>query len=328
MPEVTVADVRAAIASGETAPVYVVVGPDGLENAELAAGFAESVDEGLRAFNVERLRGGEASVATLIDAARTLPMMVPRRVVLVFDAERMFYPKEPSAAREAAKQHADTDLADLAAFIEGPPAHATVVFVCTSLDGRRTITKKLKEHARIVACGVIADAADAEQWVQARVAREGLAIEPRAARLVVERAGSDLVRLRASVDRLTLYAAGQASITVDDVRQIVPPGPEAQTDFGVAKAIWRNDARDALRELGLALDAGAAPFMVLGQLRAAAEKAPPARLKAAMAAVLRTDLALKSSGGDARTLLERLTVELCGDAGSPPRHPGGGYGRR
>jgi hypothetical protein len=31
-----------------------------------------------------------------------------------------------------------------------------------------------------------------------------------------------------------------------------------------------------------------------------------------MDAVFRTDLALKSSGGDPRVLLERLVVELCG----------------
>ena len=51
--------------------------------------------------------------------------------------------------------------------------------------------------------------------------------------------------------------------------------------------------------------------MLLGQLRAAAERLPPARVPAALTAVLRTDLALKSSGGEASVLLERLVVELC-----------------
>jgi len=53
--------------------------------------------------------------------------------------------------------------------------------------------------------------------------------------------------------------------------------------------------------------------MVLGQLRSAAEKLPSARLRTAIDAVFRTDLALKSSGGEARVLLERLVVELCAD---------------
>jgi hypothetical protein len=61
--------------------------------------------------------------------------------------------------------------------------------------------------------------------------------------------------------------------------------------------------------------------MVLGQLRWIAEKMPPARIGAAIDAVFRTDVALKSSGGDPRILLERLVVELChgGRSVSPRR---------
>jgi DNA polymerase III delta subunit len=51
--------------------------------------------------------------------------------------------------------------------------------------------------------------------------------------------------------------------------------------------------------------------MLMGQLRAAAEKLPASRLRGAIDAVFRTDLAIKSSGGEPRILLERLVVELC-----------------
>ena len=56
--------------------------------------------------------------------------------------------------------------------------------------------------------------------------------------------------------------------------------------------------------------------MVLGQLgwfvRTTLPRQAPSRVPAAVEAVFRTDLALKSSGGDGRVLLERLVVELCG----------------
>ena len=99
-------------------------------------------------------------------------------------------------------------------------------------------------------------------------------LEPAAAAELVARAGLDLVRLRAGFDRLTLYAMGQAAITVDDVRQAVAAGPEAQADWGVANAIQRNDAREALRELGLAFESGDVAVKILGQIRVAAEKLP------------------------------------------------------
>ena len=114
---------------------------------------------------------------------------------------------------------------------------------------------------------------------------------------------------------------GQPKITAGDVRQAVPAGPEAQADFSIANAIKRNDVADALHELSLALDAGAMPVMIMGQLRVAAERTPGRRVKNAIAALFRTDLALKSSGGEPRLLLERLAVELCEEirTGASPR---------
>jgi hypothetical protein len=55
---------------------------------------------------------------------------------------------------------------------------------------------------------------------------------------------------------------------------------------------------------------------MLGQLRwwvsARLSEGDSGRVKPAIDALLRTDLALKSSGGDGRVLIERLVVELTG----------------
>jgi DNA polymerase III delta subunit len=219
------------------------------------------------------------------------------------NAERLLIPKRESKASEE-------EMERLEAFLNNPPDHATVVFVCGDLDMRRRVVKLLMKQAQVVTCGVIEDAADAERWVRAHAAKEGVALDAAAARALAARAGLDIVRLRAGVERVRLYAMGQATISAEDVRAAVSAGPETQENFGIANAIGRSDAAKALRELGLALDAGAMPPFVLGQLRTAAERLPGLRLRAAMDAVLRTDLALKSSG-DARILLERLVVELC-----------------
>ena len=93
---------------------------------------------------------------------------------------------------------------------------------------------------------------------------------------------------------------------------------EAQENFGIANAIRESDAAGALRQLAAALDGGAAPFFVMGQIRTAAERLPTSRVVAAIEALFRTDLALKSSGGEPRILLERLVVELCGERGRGP----------
>jgi DNA polymerase-3 subunit delta len=229
-------------------------------------------------------------------------------VVVILEAEKLLIPKRESKA-------AEEEQGRLEEFLKAPPPHATTVFVCGPIDQRRRAVKLLMKEAQIVDCGTIDDEGDAERWVKARAGTLGVLLDAAAAKALVQRAGLDIVRLRAGLERLALYAMGQPKVTAEDVRQAVPAGPEAQADFGIANAIQRNDVADALHELSLALDAGAMPVLLLGQLRIAAERLPGPRLRNAIDAVFRTDIALKSSAGEPRILLERLVVELCDDAG-------------
>jgi len=307
MPALTASALRTQLNSGAAGPLYLLLGDDDAEKAEVAGAFADLVDPDLQAFNVDRLYGGETPVDALLDAANTFPMMAERRVVLVLEAERLLIPKRESKA-------ADEDVARLEAFIQNPSPHATVVFVCGSLDMRRRISKTLAREAQVVDCGTIEDASDAERWIKARAVRDKVPLDPAAIRALVERGGTSLVRLRAGLERVALYAMGQATISADDVKQSVPAGPDQHQDFGIADAIRAGNAGEALKQLSAALENGAAPFFLLGQLRFVAERTPGPRLRDAIGAVFRTDLALKSSGGDQKLLLERLVVELCGES--------------
>jgi DNA polymerase III delta subunit len=81
------ADVRRQIAAGKVAAIYLLLGADEAAKIALAGEFLELVEADLRAFNVDRLYGGETTGAQVVDAARTLPMMAQRRVVLLLHAE-------------------------------------------------------------------------------------------------------------------------------------------------------------------------------------------------------------------------------------------------
>ena len=114
------------------------------------------------------------------------------------------------------------------------------------------------------------------------------------------------------MERLLLYAVDRPKITLGDAQEIVS-AESAQDDWAVTNAIQQGNRAEALRQLGLALEGGAVPYMVLGQLAwfVRDKLADPRRIPAAIDAVFRTDVDLKSSGGDPRVLLERLVVELC-----------------
>jgi DNA polymerase-3 subunit delta len=154
----------------------------------------------------------------------------------------------------------------------------------------------------------------AEALVKQAVADAGQQIDSAAARLIAERAGTDIATLRGDVERLLLFAAGKKNIDLQDVREIVS-AETAQDDWAVTTAIQRGDTAEALRQVGLALESGAVPYMILGQLgwfvREKLVMTDAKRVPAAVDALFRTDLDLKSSGGDPRVLLERLVVDLC-----------------
>jgi DNA polymerase III delta subunit len=324
----TPAAVRRQIASGEADPVYLVQGQDDIEKAALAGEFAALVDEGLQGFNVQHIHAGDvgaadrllARVSEVVDAARTLPMLSSRRIVIVHEAEDLLAPRRGET--EAAKQA----VAEIEAYLARPEPMAVLVFVAGSIDKRSRIYKQLQKSATLVECGVIDNRADAERWIRNRVAAAGADIEPQAARLMVDLAGfddkaqrskGDLARLRSEVDRLLLYALGQPRITVADVRELA--GPQAlKDDWAMTNAIEGGNAAEALRQLALVLDAGAAPEQLLGQLgwvvRAKFPDIAPDTLAAAIESLFRTDQELKRanrSSDQPRILLERLVVELC-----------------
>jgi len=331
MPVVPASTVRKQIAQRKPDPVYLFVGDDEAEMSRLSAEISALVEDELRAFNSERFYAGERGVtpAAIVEAARTLPMMSDRRVVTVLRGEKMLKPKRRGkAAVEDASDDPEaeppTELDVLEAYVRDPSPQTTLVLLASDVDRTRKVYKTLQKQSTIVECWGLRVARDgridlrevartAEQMVKQAVGDGGQQIEPAAARLVAERAGTDIARLRGDVERLLLYTAGSPKITLDDARQVVR-AETAQDDWAVTNAIQRRDAREALRQLALALDAGGVSYQILGQLawfvREKLVATDPRRVPAAIEALFRTDLELKSSG-DARVLLERLVVQLC-----------------
>ena len=332
MVNVAPSAVRKQITQGTVAPVYLILGDDDVEMSRLANELSALVEDELRAFNLERVYATDKGVtpSSIVESARTMPMLGDRRVVVVLRAERILKPKRRGKATEESEAESEdaeppSDLDALDRYVKDPSPQTTLVLVAADVDRQRKVYKTLQKQATIVECWGLRPGKDervdlrqvartAEQLVRQEVADAGLQIEPAAARLVAERAGADIAKLRADVERLLLYAADKPKIGVAEVREVVS-AETAQDDWAVTNAISRGDAPEALRQLGLALEGGGVSYQILGQLgwfvREKLVAADPRRIKPAVEALFRTDLELKSSGGDPRVLLERLVVELC-----------------
>ena len=322
-------------AKAGTAPLYLIVGDDERGKDEIVQQFTALVPEDVRAFNLERVSALDTDPASIVSVARTYPLLGDRRVIIVTRAERWFTPKRKGKAADESEDGSDG--ADdgpaagsgdaLTSYIESPEPNTTLVLVAADINRTTRIVKALLKQAVLFECWglkgekevrgpAIADAMQrAGRFVAAEMKKAGMTIDPRAIEPLIEHAGTDIGVLRGDVERLILYCQGKPAVTVDDVRAVVS-GATMINAWGVTNAIERGDARTALRELELSFDSGAVPYMMLGQLawfvRSKLPLSAPGRVPAAADAVFQTDLAMKTSGGEPRVLLERLVVELCG----------------
>jgi DNA polymerase-3 subunit delta len=332
VPALDISALRAQLRSGKLAPVYVFVGEDVKLVDRMVDGVEATIDPAERPFAVERLYVGEEGGAPIdiAAAARVYPMLGDRRVVFVMRAERLLKPKRASKAAEGEEadepaEEGGWDFEPLGDYIGAPSPSTVLVFVATEIDRGRRFTKRLMEKAQVVTFSGLGDSAsggrrdgraDATALVQDEMARAGRSIDPAALQELVIRGGTDVTKLRSDLERLLLYTEGQARISAEDVREIASVDVSIDDEWALVTAIGEGDCARALREASRRLDRGDSVHAVLGQLRwwvsVRLAEAVPARVAVAIDALLRTDLALKSSGGDERILIERLVVELTG----------------
>ena len=342
-------DALAALRAGAVAPVYLLLGDDEVGKGPMVGSLEALVEPDLRPFNLERFYANEVSLAKVVSAARTLPMLGRRRVILLLRSEAVLKPKgRASQAADDAEDPRDQGTVSLAddgaaaaaaefeAYLAAPSPDACLVLIAGDANRAGRLAKLLLRQAVVVefwglktdreARGRDAAAAReaAHRLVRQRAAEAGLRLEADAVEPLIDHAGTDIAALRGDLERLFAFCAGRGAITEEDVRAVV--GGAALVDsWDLTRRIERGETAQALAQLRLALDGGASPYMILGQLgyfvRATLPRAAAARVPAAVDAVFRTDLALKTSGGDPQVLLERLVVELCGAAGAGTARP-------
>jgi DNA polymerase-3 subunit delta len=199
---------------------------------------------------------------------------------VVLDTQLLLEPKRESDAGAEA-------LDEFGRYVQDPLDSTVLVLVADTLDGRKALTKLLLKQATVVQCQGVSDDRGAQRWLEDQVRESGRRIDREAVLLLVDRAGVEIARLRSELERVLLYVGDRKAVTVSDV-EAVAGAATAHGDWAVTNALQAGNLETALRELALALDGGAFPVMVLGQLawwvRTRLQPAP--RVPAAVRALL------------------------------------------
>ncbi len=199
-----------------------------------------AVPEEWRDFDYEVLHLAECDANAIIRAAGQVPFGAERRMVLVKGAEKW---RERGASSDA-----DT-FAEKAAAI---PATACVVLVASALEDearRKTIISPkfdaaIKKVGATVACGQLQGEA-LTSWIVDECRLAGKAISPETAAVLVETAGSSLIRLGHELQKLTAFVGERPSVTAQDIQNLVSDLPE-DTLFQTVDAVMRGDTDNAL----------------------------------------------------------------------------------
>jgi len=317
--------------AGTFPPVSVIAGSERLlVDRAITALKKAALDGELGGFNSGQFQGAGLSASTLVNTARTLPMLARSRFIIVRNADAI-----PAAELDA-----------LCAYMRKPSPEACVVLVSEKLDGR----SKLAKLALELGCWYEAApprAAELPSLVQAEARGRGHALSFQAAQALVDALGTDLSAIDDALERLSLFVGEGKPIEQTDVERSVV---HVQTDsvWALVDAVGARNAKQAIASAASLLGSQEPPLKILAllarQLRTlakvrsalksglkeqeAAQKAgaPPfkardlaqlarrfdeAQLHRAFKTLAEADLSLKGSKVPGPRLLERAILELC-----------------
>jgi len=182
--------------------------------------------------------GSDVSANQVVNAARQFPMMISRQLVVVKEAQMM-------------KKVEDIDV-----YFEGIQP-TTVLVICyktpndpaktsKNIDKRTSFYKQAQKIGTVFESNQIPDY-KIDRWIEEYAHGQGLSIEPMAAKLMVEFAGTDISKLVLELDKLIkLLPEGNRSITVSTVEENVGISRDYSV-FELTKALSVKDMRKAFR---------------------------------------------------------------------------------
>lgn len=187
-------------------PVYLLMGDEPFY-PELVCReiIANCIEDGFKDFNETICYGSDVTTDQIITAARRYPMMADRQLVVVKEAQML------------------KDIENLS-FYAADPLDSTVLVILmqkAAVDRRKSLFKLVSNVGAVVDSPALRDY-EMPGWITDYYASRGLKIDPQAAALLAESAGTDLSTIVVETDKLMKnLREGTKNISVDDIEKNV-----------------------------------------------------------------------------------------------------------
>jgi DNA polymerase-3 subunit delta len=288
---------------GKLRPVYLVLGEESYLVANVSRALREAaVAGGIAGLNEDQLTAGDASADHAINAARTLPMMSARRLVLVRSVERW---EGRAEGGKGGKTGASEALDLVAEYAKNPSQTTTLLLVGGKLDNRRKLVALAKSEGWLVQCDPL-PRGELPLFIERHARARGNPLSPEVSDLIAELAGPELAPVMDALERLCLYAGAGETITADHVAECVVRLRPASV-WELVNAVGRRDLGGALAALSQVFDPSDRGLRLLSLLAWSARQL--LRFEAATRAGLAGPEAAKRAGAPpfkARELADQL----------------------
>lgn len=219
------------VKNGNFVPVYLLMGtepyyPDLVCDEIIKYALTDSE----RDFNQTVFYGLDTDAGTVASECRSYPMMAERRLVVVKEAQSM------------------KTLEDLATYASDPMESTVLVILMhgASADKRRALYKNVQKKGVVLVSDALRDY-EMPQWITSFYKSRGLDIEPAAAALLAEYAGTDMSRIMLETEKMKKnLPEGTVRVNAADIEKNVGISRQFSI-FELTKALSYMKAEKALK---------------------------------------------------------------------------------
>jgi DNA polymerase-3 subunit delta len=320
-----------------TEAIYVIAGKDpSLVGARCQELLDRLIEPQQRMTALLSVDADEVSIADVLDELRTAPFLADKRVVVIRGADDFI------------SRHRDI----LERYFEKPAPTGVLVMTVSSWDARTRLAKKLPAAGELIEIELPKRWELAGHLIQHAAARHKVKLNRDAAEMLVELIGEEPARLYSEIEKLVLYARGEAVISVRHVESLTGRS-HVYGAFEVIDAMICGNAAQAVARLRnmfeedksaeysvvgafafhvrrmfnarRLLEKRVSPDVIARQLRvgfnrnqffAQLQRMPLSRIAAFLEDLAAIDYATKTGQAQAPVAIEQLVLKLAGSSGS------------
>jgi DNA polymerase III delta subunit len=186
-------------------------------------------------------------VSTVLEELSGTGLFCSEKIVEVRRADRFLFPASSAqSAGSSSKGGKSSALDKLCEYIENPRSGIYLVFECEKLNRKLKPGKALAKNATLISCPQLRWESEVKGWLRKEASSQGNTLTHEAVDMLYSVYGNDVGALSGEVQKLSVFAKGEAQIDGAVVRELMG-ATTALTGFELTNAVEAKDVAKAMK---------------------------------------------------------------------------------